>query len=197
MFELFAALSFWAWLFIAIEIVLLFVLVETDQGVGAGISILIFAALLNWVGGVPVFATIWANPLWVFALLGIYLVVGTGWAISKWYIHVKKIARKYREIKDEFMSDRGLEKGHPLDDKQRLELRSRTQAQGLREVPPKANKNKSRITGWMMFWPVSMIWSVLDDFVKELFFQIYDYIGGFLQRISDRVFKDIVDDFKE
>lgn len=176
---------------------MLFVLVENDRAGGAGISVVIFGLLLQFLGGVDVFGTIWNNPVYILVFLALYLVAGTVWAVSKWYIFVKKIARKYREIKTEFLHSRKLEPGDPLDDKQRAELLRQARDSGIKEVPPRANSNKSRIIGWMVFWPISLVWSLLDDFVKELFTQVYDFIGGFLQRISNRVFKDIVDDFKE
>jgi hypothetical protein len=42
----------------------------------------------------------------------------------------------------------------------------------------------------MSLWPASIIWTAFNDPVRWLFEEIYDRIGGLMQAISNRVFKD-------
>mgnify|MGYP001296990305 CR=1 FL=1 len=49
MFELFVIGTFW-WALIVAELVLLFIFIENENGVGATVSLIIFAACLQWLG---------------------------------------------------------------------------------------------------------------------------------------------------
>jgi hypothetical protein len=59
---------------------------------------------------------------------------------------------------------------------------------------PRASDYKSSILLWMALWPLSVIWTVIDDLIKEIFENIYQYISGWLQRISDSAFSGIIEE---
>jgi hypothetical protein len=94
----------------------------------------------------------------------------------------------YEELRDEFLSDKNLPTGTAVPGEFRKEWKDRLGYRGgtLAEAPH-ARDNKSRIMRWMSFWPVSMLWSFLDDFIKRVFKTIYHRISSFLQRISDNI----------
>ena len=58
-------------------------------------------------------------------------------------------------------------------------------------VKPKANDNKATIIMWMSYWPLSAIWFIVADMIKEMFNYIYDQLGGYFQRVSDEKFKNL------
>ena len=60
------------------------------------------------------------------------------------------------------------------------------------DFPPQVGTHKAKIMGWMMLWPAIMVWTMLTDPVRRVFEEIYDRIGGGLQAMSDRVFRDVV-----
>ena len=61
-----------------------------------------------------------------------------------------------------------------------------------RIVAPRARDYKSSILLWMSFWPLSALWTALDDLIKELFENIYQYLSSILQSIADRAFAGII-----
>ncbi len=61
---------------------------------------------------------------------------------------------------------------------------------------PDVTQHKSEIIFWMTYWPVSLIWTCIDDIVKKLFEHIFNVIRSSLQGISDRAFKIYDEDTK-
>jgi len=201
MFELFVIGTFWFWALIIAELVLLFVFIENENGVEATVSLVIFAACLQWLGNVDLIGYVLSNPLSILAVVAAYFVIGSVWGIIKWWVFCRDRLEEYQDARENFLRSHGADpslKTMPenlraawkkwLDDH-----RNYDQGRTLDEAP-RASKNKSRIMRWMSFWPVSMIWSLINDFVKRIFKTIYQKIAGFLQRISDNMFGSIRDD---
>lgn len=62
----------------------------------------------------------------------------------------------------------------------------------IRSVRPDISKNKSRVICWGVYWPMSMMWFILNDFITEIIEYIYSVISGKLQNMSNRMFKDVM-----
>ena len=195
MFELFMVGTFWFWALIVVEIVLLFMFVEYENGMGATISLVAFAAALQWCGDVDLIGYVFANPIKLGAVIAAYFLLGAIWGTAKWWIFARDRLEEYQELKDEFLRNKGLEPGqtvpsqHRAEWKEKLE-RNRSHGNYGRTLAdtPRVRDNKARILRWMSFWPVSMLWSFLDDFIKRVFKTIYYRIANLLQRISDNMY---------
>jgi hypothetical protein len=197
MFELFVVGTFWFWALIIAEIVLLFMFVEYENGVGATVSLIIFACALQWCGDVNLVGFIFDNPLKLLAMVAAYFLLGGVWGTIKWWIFSKDRLEEYEELRDDFLRNKNLPAGTAVPQQFRREWKEKLErhrghgryghGRTLAEAP-RARDNKSRIMRWMSFWPVSMLWSFLDDFVKRVFKTIYHRISNFLQRISDNMF---------
>lgn len=57
-------------------------------------------------------------------------------------------------------------------------------------VKPEPENYKGRIISWIIYWPASMFWTLLNDPIRKLGRQLYYMIAGVLKRISDSVWKD-------
>jgi len=64
-------------------------------------------------------------------------------------------------------------------------------AAGLKAIPPSVVDEKPRIMAWMIWWPLSAAWTIVDDPVRRLFQHIYHRIAGRLQAVSNRAFQDL------
>lgn len=91
----------------------------------------------------------------------VYAVVGVLWSIFRWVRFIKNISDKYRR-----------DYGGTLSDNKFQDLK--------REVNP--TKHKGRITGWIAYWPWSMLWNVTGDFFK----MIYEGLQGVYSNLSDK-----------
>lgn len=198
MFELFLIGTFWFWALIVAEIILLFVFIENENGIGATISVIIFGCCLQFLGDVDIIGFVMKNPLHLLAIVASYFVLGAIWGTVKWWIYCRDRLEEYEETKEEFLKSKGLPAGTKVvPDEYKLEWTRRIKQHGrYHDVSqtPRVRDNKGTILRWMSFWPISFIWSLINDFVKRVFKTIYQKIAGFLQRIADNMFGRIQDD---
>ena len=129
----------WFWLLVVIATILLIAAIEKDSPGWAALTI--FATLtLLFFGGLrtelsEIFSWIWHNPGSFIGIFLGYLVLGTVWAIIKWYWFLLELKRKNQEEK-------------------------KKKIWGVGNL---ARDNKSKIINWMMYWPFSLIWTGLND----------------------------------
>jgi hypothetical protein len=189
-------LSFWALL--AIEMVLLLVWIELEHAGWATFSALAAIAVLQ-LCGVDILRPMAANPGLTACLVGGYFLVGTLWSVCKWYLYVREQRRLYDEFKAEWFRANGVTYSAPgfegtacpaeLSEAFKRAVRSR-------HAKPQVGDHKARIYLWIAYWPWSALWTVINDPVRKLLREIYNLIHKFLQRISDKAWADVEDDFK-
>jgi hypothetical protein len=91
----------------------------------------------------------------------VYAAAGMVWSIYRWYRFVKEKAEDFRK-----------RYGTSLTDSQRRDLKSEISV----------SSNKALITGWIAYWPWSLVWNITGDFFKT----IYEQLQGVYQRIVDK-----------
>lgn len=211
MFELFVIGTFWFWLLIATEIILLFAFIENENGIGATVSVFVFAALLQWFGNVDIISYVRANPMFIVSCLGAYFALGAVWGIIKWWIFCRDRLEDYEEARAKFLKERGQPAGTKVVPVElRAEWKEAVENSGkygygysgykvstkISADPPQVREYKSQIMRWMTFWVISMIWSLINDFVKRVFRSIYLKLATFLQSISDKMWRNVKGDFE-
>jgi hypothetical protein len=193
--EIFVMGSAWFWLLLLGETILLVLLLEYDQGAIATLAFVATLLLLQFLGDVDIFGYGIRHP-WTVALgAAAYLVVGTGWAIAKWWFYVRERRAWYEELRAAFVQVHGLERQSPLPEDlqpcwQRCLVAARRHGQRM-EAPPLAAQHKPRILWWMSYWPWSLAWTMLKDPVRKAFLSIYHQIADYLQEIADKAFRDV------
>lgn len=172
------SIGFWI-LIVALVIAVLYSLETESKTLGATISLVVAGLLFYWCGGKPVltdlFESIKEHPGNLILLLLGYLLVGTVWSFVKWYQFLLRF--KQRIITDE----RNAYK--PPTDEEILAV--------VKAKRPKAFYHKSDILAWMIYWPLSMIWTLIDDPIKRLFTAIYNKLSGQYERLSERMFSKL------
>lgn len=145
--------------------------------------------------------------------LSIYLVIGICWAFFKWYLVIEdKIAglklaifnfkqtREYTQSNDpkNLYSDclpalaKYLKKVNILSFTHEVDAlveNNWTTEEIAIYVAPKASDNKAKITAWIAYFPISILWTLLHDAVKRLFNKIYTMISKSFQTLSDTLTK--------
>jgi hypothetical protein len=61
----------------------------------------------------------------------------------------------------------------------------------VRLIKPNASVHKSTITQWIAFWPVSFVWTMINDPLRNLVNYIFGRIKGVFQRIADSMFSNL------
>lgn len=196
MLELFVVGSFWFWALIAVELILLFVFVEYENGIGATISLVAFAALLQWCGNADLLGYMATHPWYIATSLAAYFLIGSVWGIIKWRLYCSDRLDAYEEMKSDFIRSKRLPATtkvippeHRAEWKDRIErTRKYGSDQTIADVPL-VRLHKAMILRWMTLWVVSMVWSFANDFLKRIFREIYRKLAAFLQTMADNVWK--------
>jgi hypothetical protein len=153
---LLAALAFgtvWFWIIAVIASVIFIASIENDHYSTPTITAIILG-ILYWKS----IAAIGWQTVGIF--VGVYALVGVIWSVFKWYRFCLKTANKYRETF-----------GNTLTSEQQLDLKG--------EIT--VSDHKSRLTGWIAWWPWSVAWGLTGDFFNML----YETMVNAYQRIAD------------
>jgi hypothetical protein len=193
--EIFLVGSLWFWLLLAVQTIVLVVLLEWDQGAIATLTFVATLLLLQFLGDVNLFGYVIEHPLTVaLGALGSF-VLGTLWAIAKWWFYVREQRSWYDELRSAFLGMHRLESQRAMPEElqplwQRCVEMAKTNHRHL-DVRPLAARHKAGILRWMAYWPWSLSWTIFKDPVRKAFLTIYHQIAELLQQISDRAFKGI------
>jgi hypothetical protein len=193
--EVFLVGSLWFWLLLAAETILLLVLLEWDQGALATLTFLATLLLLQFLGDVNIYGYVIEHP-WTVALGAAgYFVLGTFWAIAKWWFYVREQRAWYDELRSAFLRMHRLEPQGAMPEGLQQQWRhclvlAKKGGRPL-DVRPLAARHKPGILRWMSYWPWSFSWTILKDPVRKAFLTIYHNIAQHLQEISDRAFKGV------
>src|SRR5690606_22364445 len=123
---------------------------------------------LQWIGDVHIFQYVSDNIKTILLCALAYFPIGTIWSGFKWYLMCVDSRESFKESRL-----KGFFKG------------------SVSSCRPKAAENKSRIMRWIGYWPTSVIWTVLDDFLTRIVRTIYNHISCYFDKISLHVFKDM------
>lgn len=213
LFELFVFGGFWFWILVSVIAAWLFAAVKHENGGWATGSVITFAMVMWLFGNFNVFNYIFKNPTFVLCCFLGYLMVGVLWSFCKWMFFNRTIRETYDRIKESFLNDNRLG-GTIIPEGLKSAWRTHVSKssewekcsytfkphfysgiQRAEDMRPKAKDHKSDITFWISFWPVSMIWSIVHDFVERMINEIFNYFKSVYDNISRRMFRGIDADF--
>lgn len=198
MLEFFAVGGLGFLLLILAEFLVLSACMEYESGVLATVSLVVFGAALNWLGGVNIIQLVMANWYLLAPFVGAYVGLSVVWGIWKWRDYYGADLEKFDEALYEWLKahnlknisemtedhkvawDKWLETHKIYDHKLKRERR-------LDEVP-EARENKARIMRWMAYWPISFLLYVFRDMIVKLFKRIYNGLAKYLQHMADAAF---------
>lgn len=103
----------------------------------------------------------------IIGLFALYLILGVVWAVVKWYFYLLN--------KREYLS-------------------GRLEASSISDIDyyiPVAKENKARIMSWMMYWPFSGVWTLINDPVRKAFQLVYRNIENFFDKMSASIFAEL------
>lgn len=110
------------------------------------------------------------SPLTFFGYIAGYLAIGSIWSFIKWYYYLVDYRQKYLEQKNSTASYKPT----------------------LRV--PLAKEHKGDIIMWMSYWVVSVFWTLIHRWVTKIWSTLYFKFEGLYNKLSNSVFKDLVDE---
>jgi len=177
----FGDLFFWLVALIAFGVIT--ACVENEKGFGATVVLFVTVVSFTLFTDFNIFATLAALDYWYLAILILgYFIVGTGWCVFKWYLFLIDRKEEAENIKE---NSKNID---PKDIKNYIKQHHEYKA---REFPPQVSHHKDDILLWGCYWPFSLVWTVLGDFLIRIWNRIYTLIKNFLQNMSNRIFKNV------
>ena len=180
------------------------VLVENEHEILSIGVLAVFVVLMQNSGAFNIFN----DPLMLLKWSLLYFVIGTVWSFVKWWAFLTKRAEEFGEMKDLYREK--TKKLHPTDSEPSdkytntgtvanpstefvrfLRLKS-----FLSEYPsdyratiiPTALLCKAKITGWIIWWPTSVLWTIISDPMVRIANYIFSRLKGTYQLIANKVF---------
>ena len=176
---------------LAAEVLFMFVCVANENNVAPVVSLVAFGALVHFFSDIHLVQFLKDNYTNCLFYSGVYLVVGVLWGFIKWWLFVVEVKEEYKQRRKVFMHKHNIIDPSHMSSPTIKDMFAREV--NTSNIPPRASEHKSEITGWISYWPISVIWSLISDFVTAFFKRIYKIFASSFQRISDHSFKE----FKE
>ena len=184
----------WFWSLFLIELILLFVFVEHEWPIPSVASLIVFIFLIWWLADIPIWAWIKANPWNLLKYIGYYIIGGIVWSFIKFHFALSRTREAVLELKKEWLTMKG-DQSFSGSDKTFKEFVHRRCSYDDRSVDPTQERTVGRLVFWASFWPISFIWTIINDPVRKFFrWLIKDvFMGIYKKMYANRVGKLLED----
>lgn len=172
----------WFWILTVFVFALLVWEVANEKSVKAVFTIALYILIIHLFGDVSLFSTLKMHPEYIYIGVPTFFVLGALWSLVKWWLFVKRMALEWRECRMSCLINNGI-----LDATLDTTIPEHLKLKIHKTTKPLARTNKNRIITWMVYWPFSMVWTILD----EPWRLIYEFMSRVFQKISDHVWRDL------
>lgn len=181
----FGSVGFWA---LVVTIFLLnFYFVELERTFWATVTLIGTFVALAFLGDFNLWHVVRDNPIQAVIAGASYFGIGAVWSIGKWWFYVKEMFGHYTEARNDFMISEGKNPSDAMDQPTKGKWAMNSQARAY--AKPLIRRHKSQISMWMIYWPWSGVWTLINDPVKKIFARIFHELQGLYQKIADSVYK--------
>ena len=201
--DLFIFGTAWYFLVTAAWIVAILWCVEKENPLGLGIWLILYLCFLQFLAKVDFFDQITHHPAAsAFWILG-YLIAGFLWSFIKWWLYSHKKAEEFSRVRCRFLKENQAhynkkavihpELGNITED---TKVPANLMDDWKRHIVccgaiPRVRENKGKISIWVTYWPASMIWSLVNDFVKKFIRVIVMKCRKIYEGITKSAFKGL------
>ena len=202
---LFIVGSMWFWLSASVLFFIIMALSESDHNIMAGAALVAFLASINFFNPLMISFTFTSIIMWG----AIYFALGGGWSFIKWFSYLKQKADSFEHYKAKWIkkfNDRNPDNEYDLSTKTNIkDTLGAEAAHNFREylhekgylsyqasdIFPSAKNNKEKLVTWILYWPTSLFWTILNDPLVRLANWIYDRFGNVYTAIANHIFKNV------
>ncbi len=183
MFE-FAILGITWWILVLSSIAfgVLVAITSSEKPISALLFFIASWSAITFLIGINPFVYLAANAGSIFAWLGVYLLIGVAYAYAKWtWIYLpsayvqRTIVRKFEEFKSHWA--RTFSDTKTNDELIEEFAKSSHYPFGLKQ-------DKWKISTWVLWWPLNLLWSLLDDVVVNVWNWSASFLSGSFASIA-------------
>lgn len=192
---------------------LIYLTEEAENHFLAVISVSAFIWIASSANSIPFSPLVWLQ--W----FAVYMAVGAAWSFIKWFsfLHTAKDELKnlkkqffkgvhdpndylvdgFTDCSGKFREDRFAEFAKYLNENHYLGIgnyrRSNVaEIKTASDVIPKVSDFFARLTSWIVWWPTSAFWTILNDPIRRIARQIVNFFRGAYTRMAAAVFSSEV-----
>ena len=173
---------------------------EHENNIISAILVALFVWIMESNGSFSLFHNPWELARWVL----LYFAVGAGWSVVKWFSFVNKRGDEFAELKIKWLkryNDRTADE-YKLPVANSTDIPA-TELQNFvkflkdmdyidykyKDIVPDWKNCKEKITTWILWWPTSAIWTIINDPLVRFARWIYKKLGGVYEAVSRIAFK--------
>ena len=190
--------TLWFWIVSSVIFGWLIFLTEGEEShtFGAGLVLVGFVWIMSSVNDISVIA----NPLLWLKWVTVYLVVGIVWSVIKWFSFLHKQKDILNGLKEVYIERNKLEliakrisdsdwlgfvkylSDHDYKPNGYDKIKKRS------DVIPTVKGRFSDLTRWIVWWPMSAFWTILNDPLRRVAEALVRALKGVYTRIANSVF---------
>lgn len=159
---IFALGGIWFWMLLFVAFCTIVGLIENEYDFGADFVFMAVLAILYFAGCREaingLLNWIGQHPLLSIGYFISYFVAGTAYSILKWYLYLTDTKQRIVEKGKRFYKDNFS-----------------------------LSRNKKRITHWMIYWPISGMWTLISNPIVKIFNRIFYKISFIYENLSNRI----------
>lgn len=194
----FALGTVWWWVVTLVSTGFLILAIDKESIVGSIFLLLFYISFLEFVSKANIFQFIADKPLVALSYVGGYIVIGLVWSFLKWWLYVHDKVDGLKEKRKEFLLRMRNKSTRFTDELREMEITEETKVpEGLRKewqsdvkmYIPRLSAKKEKISIWIVHWPFSMLWSLVDDLIHKLAKRLVETFRKWYQAIADHALK--------
>lgn len=202
--------GFWFWTLCAFAFFVIMAFSENEKNFLAFVTLGLFVVVMESAGATNVLNMITSDPLYMVKWAAIYFVAGSVWSIVKWFSYVRNKADHFGELKLTYITKiNSIGKERDGDEWEEIICEKSTKIPKIaaddfieylrrngymnysdENVLPSASSIKDRLVSWIIWWPTSALWTLINDPIRKLAEKLYNGMQGIYSRISQYAFKD-------
>lgn len=172
--------------------IIIFGCIAYDSPTGASLAFVMFLFTSELIFKIPIWSTIITQPITVLGFFTLYICIGVGWSFPKWWFFVRKLRDEYVKELQSFLNSRGFSELTMPEELKQVWF-SKEGRKWKEKIPPSAGDYKTKILSWMLYWPFSMTWTIIDEPFRKAFSRIFEGVRESYQKISNRIFSDLIE----
>lgn len=142
--------------------------------------------------------------------MGAYVAAAIGWSLFKWHMLVQGAKQSWAAHIARFQEGKHTKENH-YDREEHIyktsyytieewatltcwKVKDSAAMRFRNHLPPRVEDFRGRIVGWMMYWPLSLLWFLLHNPLRSFFRWVFDNIAGWYTHIARRQFDTTIPD---
>jgi len=174
---------------VLIGVLVMAALVENNRPIVSAVALVVWGFVLYFLG-FNVIEWVSAHTKTTFIIVAVYFAFMPVWMYVKWIFYAMKMKQALKDFRErpvlgtdgQIRSGTYVPEGSSSSSESPEDYWKRTH-----NYPPKVAEHKGDFMTWGIYWPFSLLATLVDEPVRRFFNMIFNGMKGALQKASDRI----------